>query len=370
MAAADRISEAEGQRAGFDHEVALRDLREECLCDYIKAAWPIIEPVTRYLHNWHIDAIAEHLEAVTNGEIRRLIINIPPRYMKSICVSVMWPTWEWGPRKMPHARWMFCSHAADLSIKHSDDRRTVMTSPWYRECWGDRFRLVKSLESEYSNDHRGRVIATSVNGQATGKGYNRVVIDDLLDPEQALSDTLRTTANRIFDEKFSKRLDDKRKDAIVIVMQRLHNNDLAGHVLGPMKEEGWATLILPAEAQGRQKIVFPRSGTVVERQEGGPTTITRREDPLIEEFARLAPKKDVLGVEVIDDGALLWPEREGPEEIAEVKLVMGKDAFAGQYQQRPAPLGGGMIERYWFRVRRDNYFCRSRQLFLPVRHQG
>ena len=87
MAAADRISEAEGQRAGFDDEVALRDLREECLCEYIKAAWPIIEPVTRYLHNWHIDAIAEHLEAVTNGEIRRRIITFAPLYEIDLCVG-------------------------------------------------------------------------------------------------------------------------------------------------------------------------------------------------------------------------------------------------------------------------------------------
>jgi hypothetical protein len=87
----------------------------------------------------------------------------------------------------------------------------------------------------------------------------------------------------------------------------------------------------------------------VERQQGGPTTIRRKEDPLLEEFARLAPKRDVLGVEVIDDGGLLWPEREGPEQIAEVKRVMGKEGFAGQYQQRPAPLGGGMIKPHWFR---------------------
>lgn len=118
--------------------------------------------------------------------------------------------------------------------------------------------------------------------------------------------------------------------------QRLHKNDLAGHVLGPMKEDGWATLILPAEAEGRQRIVLPRSGTVVERKEGGPTTITRKEDPLIEEFARLAPKKDVLGLEVINDRGLLWPEREGPEQIAQVKLRMGKDAF-----RKPVPAKAG-----------------------------
>jgi predicted phage terminase large subunit-like protein len=151
---------------------------EQCarsLPEFIRAAWPILEPGTTYLHNWHIDAIAEHLEAVTRGEIRRLLINMPPRYMKSIAVSVLWPVWEWIT--VPEQRWVFASYSGSLAIKHSVDRRTVIRSDWYQANWGDRFQLSddQDVKTEFLNTRRGVMVATSVGGSSTGKGGNRLV---------------------------------------------------------------------------------------------------------------------------------------------------------------------------------------------------
>jgi Uncharacterized protein conserved in bacteria len=235
-----------------------QELAERKLADFIRQAWHVIEPATPYLHNWHIDLICEYLEAVSAGQITRLIINIPPRYMKSIAVSVMWPVWEWI--RHPETRWIFASYSQSLSTKHSVDRRTIIQSDWYQSRWGDRFKLVEdhNLKTEFLNDKRGHMIATSVGGTSTGKGGNRLVVDDPLNPKEAASDVLRERANTWFDQTFYSRLDDKKTGAIVVIMQRLHEKDLTGHLL----EQGgeWEHLCLPAIAEDRQVIHFPMSG--------------------------------------------------------------------------------------------------------------
>jgi predicted phage terminase large subunit-like protein len=286
------------------------ELCERALADYIPRAWPVLEPTTEYLRNWHIDVIAEHLEAVSRGELLRLIVNIPPRYMKSICVSVMWPTWTWTHR--PESRWIFASYSQSLATKHSVDRRTVIQSDWFQERWGDRFTLAsdQNVKTEFLNDQRGHMVATSLGGTATGKGGDILVVDDPLDPEQALSDIEREKANRLFDQKLASRLDDKRTGAIVVIMQRLHEDDVTGHLLA--KERGWEHLCLPAEFSPSHPFVWPAD---------------RRSEP----------------------GELLWPDREGDPEIASVKIDLGSYGYAGQYQQLPAPAEGGILKRAWWR---------------------
>jgi predicted phage terminase large subunit-like protein len=293
------------------------------LADYIRPAWPVIEPGTEYLHNWHIDAISEYLEAVTMSQIRRLIINLPPRNMKSIMASVDWPTWSWIKR--PELRWLFASYSQSLSTKHSVDRRTIIQSAWYRQRWGDRYQLRgdANLKTEYMNDHRGHMIATSVGGTATGKGGDILVADDPLNPKAAVSDLQREGANTWFDGTFYTRLDDKRRGAIVLVMQRLHESDTTGHLLA--KEAGWEHLCLPAEAEKRTIVVMPISGREIIREPGD----------------------------------ILWPEREGPKELADAQTALGAQGYAGQYQQRPSPPGGSILKRHMWR------YWRPRGVELP-----
>ena len=293
------------------NEAARRFLR-----DFVEQAWPVLEPAEPFVPGWHIDCIAEHLEAVSAGGIKRLIINVPPRNMKSLLVSVMWPAWEWGPRALAHLRYLFSSYSGELATMHSLNRRTLMESDWYRARWGSMFTINadNNRKTEFGNDRRGVMSTTSTGATATGKGGGRIIIDDPVNPKQALSDLEREGANRHFDQTLYTRLNDKKRDAIVLIMQRLHEKDLTGHLLSSRREMGWTTLELPAEASKRTVITFPRSRREVVREVG-----------------------DVL-----------WPERDGKEVLAEARVALGSYAFAGQYQQRPAPEEGGHVKRTWW----------------------
>src|SRR3954470_7783185 len=124
---------------GIDESTLEAEFLEGSLPQFVRAAWPVLEPGTPFLSNWHIDAVSEYLEAVTAGQITRLLVNMPPRYGKSILITIMWPVWEWIRR--PETRWLFASYSGSLSVKHSVDRRTVIRSDWYQERWGHRYRL-------------------------------------------------------------------------------------------------------------------------------------------------------------------------------------------------------------------------------------
>ena len=147
----------------------LKRVAERSFPAFVRQAWPILEPTTPFLPNWHIDLVCECLEAVTAGEIRRLVINLPPRYGKSLLVSVLWPVWKWI--RHPAMRWVFTSYAESLAGQHSQDRRTLLQSPWYCRHWGPRVSLTRPIEAnEYWNTQRGRMLATSVGAAVTGRG--------------------------------------------------------------------------------------------------------------------------------------------------------------------------------------------------------
>lgn len=307
MSPTQKLAYARALAATIEPDHAYADEIEECkrLEPFIEKAWHCLEPGTEYKGNWHIGAAAEYLEAVTAGQITRLLVNEPPRYMKSIEFSILWPIWEWTLR--PELRYMFTTYAQSLSDDHSRSRLVVLKSDWFRERWGAKVRLESENIYTVSNSRRGVFTATSFSGTATGKGGNRVVVDDPHNPKKAESKLERETAVVAFDRTFSNRLNDKKRDAIVVVMQRLHQKDVAARCI----ELGYTHLCLPAEAIKRTVVVMP-SGR---------------------EHVREA-------------GTLLWPEREGPEEIAKVKLAMGSYGYAGQYQQEPAPGGGGIFKEF------------------------
>lgn len=279
---------------------------------FIEQAWPVVEPATPFVPGWHIDAIAEHLEAVTGGEIRNLVINMPPRHMKSLTVSVFWPVWEW--LSAPSRRWLFASYALSLSIRDSLKCRRLIESPWFRRRWSDRFQLTsdQNVKARFDNDATGYRIATSVGGAATGEGGDRIVVDDPHNIQEAESDAVRSSTLTWWDEVMSTRLNDPKTGAKVIVMQRCHERDLAGHVL---EQGGYEHLCLPAEYDGRRMV-----------------TAIGWSDP------RRQP------------GELLWPARYGRAEIDALKRALGSYGTAGQLEQRPAPRGGGLFQRTWFGI--------------------
>jgi hypothetical protein len=210
----------------IDAELATRSLAE-----FVRQAWLVIEPSTPFVPGWHIDAIIEHLEAVTYGQIRNLLINVPPRHMKSLLVSVFWPAWEWI--RWPERRWLFSSYGAQLSIRDSVKCRRLIESPWYQSRWAGRFALTsdQNTKGRFDNDRSGYRLSTSVGGAATGEGGDRVVCDDPHNVQEAESDSVRKATLDWWDVTMSTRVNDPKTAAMLVIMQRCHEQDLSGHLL-------------------------------------------------------------------------------------------------------------------------------------------
>lgn len=279
------------------------------LSSFIAKTLNTVDPGARFLPNWHIDLIAEYLEAARRREITRLIINMPPRSLKSVCVSVAWPAWLLGHD--PASRVMAASYAASLSIKHSVDCRLVVNAPWYRALFPKTVLTRDQNEKrKFMTTRRGYRFATSVGGSATGEGGNFLIIDDPMNPAQAMNAHWRNHINHWFDHTFASRLDDKKRGVIVLVMQRLHQDDLTGYLLA---KGGWRHVCLPA---------------VAAKQE-------------VYDFGGMRARRAM--------GELLHPERENAALVERAKVELGSMAFAAQYQQQPVPDEGAMVRPGWFR---------------------
>lgn len=284
-----------------------KELCRRSLAEFVQLAWPVLEPGNPYVHGWHVDAVCEHLQAITNGDITRLLINIPPGTMKSTLVSVFWPAWEWGPGASPHIRFIGASHEQGLAVRDSMKMRRLVSSEWYQKRWPTRLLRDQNEKMYYENGSTGFRQACAVKSM-TGRRGDRVAWDDPHSVEAALSDADRATAIRVFQETLPTRLNSPKKSAIVIVMQRLHDEDVSGLIL--KNDYGYDHLCLPMEFEP-DRCCVTSIGFV---------------DPRAEE------------------GELLFPERFPPEVVERDKKVMGSIATAGQFQQRPTPRGGGMIE--------------------------
>src|SRR5215813_600811 len=298
------------RRPGLDIEID-RELARRSLKEFVCLAWSVVEPSTPFVPGWHIDAIIEHLEAVTRAQIRNLLINVPPRHMKSLLVSVFWPAWEWI--RFPERRWLYSSYAASLSTRDSVKCRRLIESPWYQERWRGRFALTsdQNTKGRFDNNRSGYRLSTSVGGAATGEGGDRIVCDDPHNVQEAESGAIRKATLDWWDVTMSTRVNDPKTSAKVVVMQRCHQQDLSGHLI---EQGGWDHLCLPAEYEG------PRAATSI---------------------GFIDPRQQ--------HGELLWAERFGPAELESLKRSLGSYAAAGQLQQRPSPAEGGLFKRHWFR---------------------
>jgi predicted phage terminase large subunit-like protein len=292
-------------------EAVDRVLAERSLREFIEQAWDIVEPATPRLHNWHIDLLCEHLEAVSLGQIRKLLINIPPRTMKSLIVSVFWPVWEWTTR--PATRWMFSSFSVGVSTRDSLKCRRIIESPWYRARWGREYQLTgdQNVKTRFENSKTGYRLATSVGGSIIGEGGDILVVDDPNDLEKIHSEAERESVNRWLDEVWSTRFNDPATGRKVVIQQRGHERDATGHLLS--QGLGWEHICIPMEFDGKRR-----------------STILGPYDPRQE----------------VDEP--LWVERFPPAELAESKKTLGSFGTAGQLQQSPAPAGGGIFKReHW-----------------------
>src|SRR5215831_13182515 len=276
-----------------------------------------LNPQTELAMNWHVEIIAAKLTAVRHGKIPRLIINLPPRHLKSLLASIAFPAWCLGHD--PSAQILCVSYAEALSNNLARDCRSIMMSPWYRRIFPTRLAPHRQAVQEFLTTRQGYRLATSTGGVLTGRGADIILIDDPLKPEEALSEAQRKAANEWHDHTLYSRLNDKRNGAIVIIMQRLHEDDLVGHVLA---QEQWEVLSFPAIAEADE---VHQIETI-----WGPECVRRRR------------------------GEALQPSREPLETLDRIRRTIGEYNFAGQYQQSPAPLGGGLVKAEWFKRYRDS----------------
>ena len=307
-----------------DVEQNAERIREECktLEGFVRHAWPILEPKARLIWGWPLQAMADHLEAVTRGEITRLLTNCPPGLMKSLLHSVFWPAWEWGPAELPHMRYLTSSYSQDNVMRDNTKMRRLVESEWFRALWpAVRMSADQNAKGKFENTASGGREGRPFASMTGGRG-DRVIIDDPHSTETAESDVERANAVRIFRESISDRLNDLDRSAIVVIMQRLHENDVAGTIL--KLRLPYVHLSLPMEYDPKP---YKTSGRIID-----PTEPTR--------IGFVDPRTA--------DGELLLPERFSREAVEGLKVVKGSYGYAGQYQQRPSPREGGLFKRHWF----------------------
>ena len=315
---------------------------EKSLKQFIKQAWPIVESKKPLFWNWHLDAICQHLEAVTNTYIIKsglngleafpgfthqadpdlpaihyLWINIPPRCTKSLIVNVFWPVWEWGPKALPELSFLSTSYAQSLSIRDSVKRRRIIEHHWYQKFWGNRFKLTsdQNQKQRFENNRTGHMIATSIHGLGTGEGGDRVIVDDAHNVNEVESDVKRTSVIDTWDNSMSSRLNNEETGTYIGIMQRVHHKDLTGHLLDKVKIgelKHFVHLCLPA----RYETDHPH-----------PT-----QTPL--DFKD--PRTEV--------GEPLDKVRMPEKHLDTRESRMTGWAIAGQHQQRPGPKGGSIVQ--------------------------
>lgn len=353
---------------------------EQCRRDFmmfVKEAWQVIEPGTQLLWNWHLDALCIHLQAVAEGKITRLLINIAPGHAKSSVVSVLFPVWCWI--NDPDIRWLCASHSLDLAIRDNKNRRDLIESDWFQERYGHVFQLSSSqnVKGYFENDHRGYAIATAVRSSATGKRGSHLLIDD---PNNAMAGEADILAvKEWFGKTWMSRLNDQKHGAMVVVGQRLDERDLSGHIL---KLGGWVHLNLPEEFDPERKCITYLPGqqpTTTEPQtvEVNSTTSRRKKYKVVfvngkatnctcdarlyhpdkpckhmekakppDPFAVLTPFWQDPRTE---SGELLWPAKFPRDVINTLKKSLTPTNYAAQFQQSPVPPGGAKFQEKWFR---------------------
>ncbi len=279
---------------------------------YLQKVFVTVTPGDTFMQNWHIGAIAWHLQQCVTGNCKRLIITVPPRNLKSISASVALPTWILG---LDPTRKIVClSYGDSLARDFSRDRRKVMEARWYQKAFPKtRFDPKKNTETEIHTTQSGLCIATSVGGAATGKGGNFIILDDPMKADDAFSEAEREQALRFYRGTLVSRLNQKTKDVFIIVTQRLHADDLVANVLDL---DDWTVLNLPAIATEELESIQIGDNRWHERREGDVLHLAR--EPMIE--------------------------------LEKLKKSMGSMAFAAQYQQCPMPEGGNMVQRVWFQI--------------------
>lgn len=287
-----------------------RELCRRSLAEFAKRAWRVLEPAAPLKWGWVLDAICQHLEAVSDGRITRLLMNVPPGSMKSLLTGVIWPAWEWGPKGMPEMRFVGTAHEETLAIRDSRRCRDLIKSEWFQRLWPLGLAADLDGKREFGNTRKGVRQARAFTSM-TGVRGDRIILDDPISADNANSSAKLDAARIAFTETLPTRVNNE-KSAIVVIMQRLNEKDVSGVIL----EMGlpYVHLCIPMRFEPARRCV----------------TEIGWQDPRTQE------------------GELMFPERFNEEQVTELERTLGSYGAAGQLQQRPAPRGGGIINTAWF----------------------
>jgi predicted phage terminase large subunit-like protein len=288
-----------------------RELCRRSLAEFAKRAWAVLEPAAELKWGWALDAICMHLEAVSDGRITRLLMNVPPGSMKSLLTGVIWPAWEWGPRGLPEMRFVGTAHEEQLAIRDSRRCRDLIKSEWYQRLWPVQLSPDLDGKREFGNTRKGVRQARAFTSM-TGVRGDRVILDDPISADNANSEAKLEAARIAFTETLPTRVNSG-KSAIVVIMQRLNEKDVSGVILSMGLP--YVHLCIPMRFDPARKC----------------RTAIGWEDPRTQE------------------GELMFPERFGEEQVRELETTLGSYGTAGQLQQNPSPRGGGMIKVAWFK---------------------
>jgi phage terminase large subunit-like protein len=324
--------------AELDEYIAIAELNQKEDCEqsleaFTKAAWSIVDP-SPLTWNWHLSTICGYLEAFRRGELpdKRIIFNIGPGLMKSLLVSVFFPAWCWIDD--PGERFLAVSCADDLASRDSLRMKQVITSEWYQKHWPLALAKDQNEKTLFLNDKLGFRQSIGVTSRVTGKRGSCILLDDLIDAKDAFSDVIRKSVNNAWDQALASRLNDPVHSGIILIMQRLHEDDITGHLLRKVKSH-WTHVCIPTVYEG---------------------------------FKTFDAGKDIGRPELNDPrtkkGELIFPSRQPQSAVEEAKENLGEYGFAGQHQQRPVPLGGGIIKKHeWRRWPDDVVLPKAQHIF-------
>ena len=309
----------------IDRDALIKDIKllkeqekracERTLSSFVKSSWHLIEPGTKLEWNWHLDVLCAYLEAIADGKIKRLILNIPPGTMKSTIVSVCFPAWEWIDT--PEKRVLGISNEQGLALRDAGKSKLIIASDWYQSNWPVEFDPAQNEKTLYQNLKRGTRQSLGVTARITGKRGNILLIDDPHSVTEVESDAVRKTVIDKYDQEIVSRLNNMNEDPIILIMQRIHHLDLTGHLLD--LSDDWVHVSITMEYDGSK-------GFDAGRDINRPDLVDPR-------------KKD---------GELLFPKRFNRKTVNNLKKHLGKFGTAGQLQQRPSPKGGGILKKdYW-----------------------
>ena len=299
-----------------------RQLCAMSLSAFTRSAWTIIEPGIDLKWNWHLDTICGYLEAVNRGDIRRLIINVPPGTMKSLLVSVFYPAWVWT--QQPHHRFLSVSNEQGLSVRDALKMKWIVQSEWYQGYWPTVLKTDQNEKTLFLNDKLGHRQSQGITANITGKRGDTLLIDDPHDAKTAQSDVIRKGVIETYDTKLSSRLNDPVNSAIILIMQRLHSDDLTGHLIRKAKTR-WTHLVIPMCYEGKATY---DAGKEINRPDLNDKRTKEKE--------------------------LLWKDRFPIDVVDSLEEDLGEYGTAGQHQQRPTPEGGGIIKSHWWRIWPDD----------------